>query len=298
MIQRTISTILFWLSLLLGLSNSSPPCHLYGCEHYYLPAPPGKTPPCAKPGKTYCENVEQYPTHVIQYLVERWQYDYNTLFTSERKENLKLRPTYGPPPFTGYHYEPKSDTPSFYDKPPSIKAFTSNFNQTQIHEGYPDRKYPLGNPNLHLLSDDPGFIYSAILHPELAGGDVTHYDPGSWWKRYTRSSRSKRQSSTTSLCPTSSQFIMPQAALNNKGNWMYIVNLDTDRRYRQLVRSETCVTTQCNGICSLPNGYTSRCEQQFVQKRLVALDRAGDNLYTDLFWLPHCCICQISQNIR
>lgn len=74
------------------------------------------------------------------------------------------------------------------------------------------------------------------------------------WNRYTRSQRSSaddklrnhRQANgqtngtTMQLCPTRSQFVMPKTALNNKGNWMYVVNLDQDR-YTQLVRSETCM---------------------------------------------------------
>ena len=51
--------------------------------------------------------------------------------------------------------------------------------KTQVHSGYPDRRYPLGNPQQYLYSDDPGYIYSAILQP-----DVTHYDPDQWWKRF------------------------------------------------------------------------------------------------------------------
>lgn len=50
----------------------------------------------------------------------------------------------------------------------------------------------------------------------------------------------------------------------------------------------------CNGICSLPSGYTSQCEQQYIQKRLVALEGGGNQLYTDLFWFPHCCVCKIA----
>lgn len=68
--------------------------------------------------------------------------------------------------------------------------------------------------------------------------------------------RKKRQSSGRSaLCQTSVQFIMPQAALNNKGesclryynltvllkfigNWMFVVN--EDKSVRQLVKTELC----------------------------------------------------------
>lgn len=55
--------------------------------------------------------------------------------------------------------------------------------------------------------------------------------------------KQKRQSTLTSqvLCQTVTNYIMPRAALNNKGNWMYVVNLpEVDRKYSQLVKSETC----------------------------------------------------------
>lgn len=55
-------------------------------------------------------------------------------------------------------------------------------------------------------------------------------------------------------------------------------------------------STTCDGICSLPDGYSSKCEQQYVQKRLVALEGSGDRLYTDVFWIPHGCSCQITPN--
>ncbi|XP_055318359.1 protein spaetzle 5 isoform X2 [Sitodiplosis mosellana] len=105
--------------------------------------------------------------------------------------------------------------------------------------------------------------------------------------------RPKRQSAgREQLCQTTYQYITPQAALNSQGNWMYIVNqVDTTR---QLVRTETCASTVCSNICQLPNGYSSRCEQKYVQKRLIALNADGTNLYTDTFWFPSCCQCTIA----
>lgn len=70
--------------------------------------------------------------------------------------------------------------------------------------------------------------------------------------------RKKRQSpGRSTLCKTSTQYIMPQAALNNKGllhhipwdafsksqfwftgNWMFVVN--ADKSARQLVKTEFC----------------------------------------------------------
>lgn len=53
-------------------------------------------------------------------------------------------------------------------------------------------------------------------------------------------------------------------------------------------------STVCSNICQLPNGYSSRCEQKYVQKRLIALNADGTNLYTDTFWFPSCCACTIA----
>lgn len=45
-------------------------------------------------------------------------------------------------------------------------------------DGYPDRRYPLGHTQPFLNDEDPGYIYSALLQPQ-----VTHYNPADWWKR-------------------------------------------------------------------------------------------------------------------
>lgn len=55
--------------------------------------------------------------------------------------------------------------------------------------------------------------------------------------------RSRRQSTLNAetLCRTRTQYIVPRAALNNKGNWMYVVNMpEVDSRATQLVKTETC----------------------------------------------------------
>lgn len=55
--------------------------------------------------------------------------------------------------------------------------------------------------------------------------------------------RVKRQSNpdTIALCPTQAQYIAPKAALNNQGNWMYVVNFPGQNKYTQLVKSEKCL---------------------------------------------------------
>ncbi|XP_071442525.1 protein spaetzle 5, partial [Hetaerina americana] len=286
-----------------------PQCDHYGGPgcHPFLPAPPGKRPACATPGATFCEKTEHYPSHLIQYLIERWGYDYTSFLADESRIEYKTpRP---PPPYHPYHYTPGiTKVPTYYYPPPPQHVVPHTqygpppVNASTPFAGYPDRRYKL----------DPQFVgplvYTAVV-------SAPPYTPsGDWWARFSRSvesqpkadgeekkkSREKRQATPANvqkLCPTNSQYIMPKAALNNRGNWMYVVNLnEVNDRYTQLVKSETCVrSSSCNGLCSLPNGYTSSCQQQYVQKRLVALEGSGDRLYTDVFWFPHCCVCQITQ---
>ncbi|XP_046393934.1 protein spaetzle 5 [Ischnura elegans] len=292
-------------------AGGGPPCDHYGgrgCRPF-LPAPPGKRPSCASPGATFCEKPEHYPTHLIQYLIERWGYDYSSLLTDESRMEFKTPRPPAPYPSYHHHHSPPSAVPTYYYPPPAPHHYdashhtTAPFNASTTFAGYPDRRYKLDPP--HLVGP---LVYTAVV--------PAPYTPsGDWWTRFSRSvdvqpksgegeeekksSRPKRQSAsanTQKLCPTNAQFIMPKAAMNNRGNWMYVVNLnEVSDRYTQLVRSETCVSSTCSGLCSLPNGYTSSCEQQYVQKRLVALDGSGDRLYTDVFWFPHCCVCQITQ---
>ncbi|KAJ2946869.1 hypothetical protein O0L34_g16201 [Tuta absoluta] len=107
--------------------------------------------------------------------------------------------------------------------------------------------------------------------------------------------RPRRQAGNTmELCKTRTEFITPRAALNNRGAWRYVVNMPDNMT--QLVRAEICTSSVCDGICSVPNGYTSRCEQKYIQKRLVALEASGSSLYTDLFWIPSCCQCTFVNN--
>jgi len=108
--------------------------------------------------------------------------------------------------------------------------------------------------------------------------------------------RDRRQSSDPDqLCPTVSQYIMPRAAVNSQGDWMYVVNMPNEPEFQQFVRSEICISESCRGLCSVPTGLSSKCSQQFVQKKLVALHPGGDKLVEDIFWFPSCCVCQVTQ---
>ncbi|XP_023168064.2 protein spaetzle 5 [Drosophila hydei] len=382
--------------------STPPSCGLYGappCQ--FLPAPPGQTPNCARPGKTYCEHVDNYPTYLIKSLVRKWGYEAASLLVDETWEE-----------FSAVAW---SDTPVFYD-PKSIFP-QRDFANGQDFNGYsyqtPFGSVPqrgVGNslfaPNpttktptyLLYTSSGPGGGYraggqqhgghsgsgsgSGSRHLYYNNYGKTPYNATLWLKRLVRdlslkqnaiqaqqsemqqlkdeavkmakdareeqevkkqqkqdqegdqeeeqeqqqeqqkrsmrdvslnmdlldivgvsdnnnnnkkNSRAKRQSpSRSSLCETTSQFITPQAALNSRGNWMFVVN--EENTARQMVKAELCASNTCSNLCDLPNGYNSRCEQKFVQKRLIALQGNGQNLYTDTFWFPSCCVCTIAAN--
>ncbi|XP_035907749.1 protein spaetzle 5 isoform X2 [Anopheles stephensi] len=109
--------------------------------------------------------------------------------------------------------------------------------------------------------------------------------------------RPKRESELgkETLCSVRERYITPQTALNTKGNWMFVVNQENSR---QLVKTEVCASTECSNLCSFPVGYSSRCEQRYVQKRLVTLDPSGRNLYVDTYWFPSCCVCSLYSGNR
>ncbi|XP_050307073.1 protein spaetzle 5-like [Anthonomus grandis grandis] len=321
--------LMIWINYIVGhTSMSCTPEYGPNPVCRYLPAPPGKTPRCARPGYTYCEFPDHYPTERIYLLIQKWQFNHQSLIINEAKDDFNAmfftppNTLYGPPSTDGYHYP----QPIYIPKPEQVfseqgglylppKPATQNFTAWNVGG------YPSYNPR------DGEFLTYKYTSNIPAGS--THFNPPSTyyindiWKRnerLRRSLRKKRSTYTLSnngtstadvlirtkrqspirgrpLCRSRSNFIMPKAALNSKGNWVYIVNTpETNQKYTQLVKSEMCIDSNCGGLCQLPQGYTSTCEQKYVQKRLIALDASGSDLYSDTFWFPSCCVCTVSNN--
>ncbi|KAJ0179695.1 hypothetical protein K1T71_004286 [Dendrolimus kikuchii] len=397
--------LLIWMTVRGGDGYSCP----YGQHCLYEPAPPGRSPPCAQPGLTYCLHPDPYPEKIIRQLIDAGQYDIRTLLSDETRDDFTTtkKPEYpydyGPNslphidqislvnegPFikgynTKYHNRYNHDIyahktplqpPSPSDPSPyNINSFQSaNFSKFGFHgyspNGYWDQnrnqygdydKKGYRNPSPGLGGYNPNYYESQNFYPNYetpewfrqTSGGVTQYNPHEWWKYVspsradvaversvtfptrtstlrkrkkrnaelvresekrkltgaealrialglasveTAAERPRRQAANAlELCDVRTQFITPRAALNNKGSWKYVVNMPDNMT--QLVRAEICASTTCNGLCSLPTGYTSRCEQKYIQKRLVALQPSGQNLYTDIFWIPSCCQCVIAIN--
>ncbi|XP_063975379.1 protein spaetzle 5 [Diachasmimorpha longicaudata] len=317
--MRILGQLLLMVLVVEGsLGGWREPCGSYGCPHQprydepFVPAPPGHTPRCAKPGQTFCETLEHYPKQLIKFLVEKCSYNFASVLRDESPSDFNVyrgKPDYN----HGYVY-PRQEVPKFYSQPIAPASYPV-VNQSPVvygaatndseHEGYQYRA-PADNHHNPLLLDNVMKYEGGQTFPSewIANGNTRRETINR--NRSHRenpflppNNRAKRQvsSEVISLCETNSQYLMPRAALNKRGNWMYVVNLpETRENYSQLVKTETCSTTTCNGLCSLPLGYVSRCEQQYVQKRLVALEGSGDRLYTDVFWFPHGCACQVVQN--
>ncbi|XP_029048865.1 protein spaetzle 5 isoform X1 [Osmia bicornis bicornis] len=331
----------FILLIITSLANShNEPCLEYGCPgrpqyEPFVPAPPGHTPNCAKPGQTFCESPDHYPRQLIKFLVEKCSFDFSSVLRDESKDDFNIYrsvPDYA----EGYDYTPHRG-PQLHSQPlPFLPPQYPLRGQPALIYGSPSNDthqngYRYSTPaqrNPFLVDGTPSVKYHPVgqrtpeRHFYSQSQSLNSFGQGqTWWaNRYTRNSkaaprsvyenpllkysnpskmRNKRQSNLDSipLCPTVPQYITPRAALNNQGNWMYVVNLqDQNQKYSQIVKSEKCSTSTCNALCSVPAGYTSKCQQQYVQKRLVALEGSGNQLYTDVFWFPHGCSCQIMLN--
>nr|XP_046919889.1 rho GTPase-activating protein gacU-like [Dermatophagoides farinae] len=116
-------------------------------------------------------------------------------------------------------------------------------------------------------------------------------------------SRYKRQAdeapiSIEPLCPSRTILLEPKAALNDRRQWKYVVNLaDRDRRLRQAIKVEVCMTPNapCSNQISLPFGFVSRCRQKYIKKKLISLDESGQSISSENFFAPSCCVCEVSR---
>ncbi|XP_044742949.1 protein spaetzle 5-like [Chrysoperla carnea] len=86
----------------------------------FVPVPHGKTPECAhRPGQTYCEEVQDYPKYLIKSLLDKWCYDFNTLFLSETPIDFNGNVVRNPHPTThGHHIQPVYGPPNHV--PPNV----------------------------------------------------------------------------------------------------------------------------------------------------------------------------------
>ncbi|XP_015782050.1 protein spaetzle 5 [Tetranychus urticae] len=120
--------------------------------------------------------------------------------------------------------------------------------------------------------------------------------------------RVKRQSNNIAnslegeeVCRTRTMFLSPRAALNDKSEWKYVVNLaEKDANLKQVIKVDVCqqANSPCSSSISLPFGFKSRCKQKFIKKKLLSLDPDGSSTSSENFFVPSCCVCEIVNQLR
>ena len=169
--------------------------------------------------------METFPTlrEVIEYLVKSYSFDFKTLLQDESTDSLMTSMT------TRYRG-------LFFCRNRNLNSSTSNF---------PSSNVTISQPSQH---------HAVVARPPYSGpyanGKIEH---DHWRPRYAPVPSRRQQSSQSNsrvtrqieneekLCPTTSSFITPRTAVNTRGNWMYVVNLDgADQQNTQLVRTERC----------------------------------------------------------
>ncbi|KAF2360727.1 Spaetzle [Trinorchestia longiramus] len=277
----------------------------------FMPAQPGETPSCVKdPRLTFCTDPDDYPKDRIRYLLENDMFDLSSVLQDETRDTYTFEamnppaPHYGPqhgylPPPAMTYSNVSIPSKVTYKGSPSYASYLPPASSPPHASHSPPRGYgPSKFPSNH-RGDGPGYMKGSHRHalsfPAPGGNPIKAQ---AWWRKTsTGSMRYRRQAPAGpddgDLCPSRAAYIRPRAAQSISGDWMFLVNLDDNPRYTQLVRSETCLQNECSGACQAPPGTTAVCQQQFVQKRLVALDGTGDQLSQDIFWFPSCCVCKI-----
>ncbi|XP_076049063.1 uncharacterized protein LOC143029848 isoform X2 [Oratosquilla oratoria] len=244
----------------------------------------------AQPTMTY-----DYRPPPSSYLPPR--HNSSTRYTSPSNTYGPPPPPPPPPPQHSNAYGPPPRPPSNSYGPPTSSYGTNPPPQTSSrYPGSYDRPDPDGEgggpyPRYPKQSSRRPYLHSGLSPPPPPRAPPK---PQPWWKRFVRSSRQRRQSAEMDLCPVRADYITPQAARNNQGDWKFLVNLnEVNPQYTQLVRSEKCISNRCTGVCNVPEGFIAVCQQQYVQKRLISLDSSGERLSTDAFLFPSCCVCKV-----
>eukprot|EP00092_Neocalanus_flemingeri_P059929 GFUD01071780.1.p1 GENE.GFUD01071780.1~~GFUD01071780.1.p1 ORF type:complete len:213 (-),score=49.68 GFUD01071780.1:4-642(-) len=102
------------------------------------------------------------------------------------------------------------------------------------------------------------------------------------------------------ICDVETDYIMPRAAKNKEGKFMFIVNHpEGANEYIQLVRVATCISAgeEC-GQGRLASSFSTKCNQDYLDHKLVALSATGEELVVDTFTFPSCCTCLMNTGLE
>merc|ERR1712198_731581 len=102
------------------------------------------------------------------------------------------------------------------------------------------------------------------------------------------------------ICNVETSYIMPRAAKNKKGKFMFIVNQPKGAvEYIQKIRVATCTAAgdEC-GEGRLASPVSTQCHQEYSDHKLVALSDTGEELIVETFSFPSCCTCLMESTLE
>ena len=104
----------------------------------------------------------------------------------------------------------------------------------------------------------------------------------------------EEDSTFENICGSSSVYTRPRAAMNKEGKERFIVNQpDGAEEYVQLVKVVMCELAGEECGWGVVAGRETRCQQEYLDHKLVALSDRGQELVIDTFTFPSCCTCLI-----
>jgi len=102
------------------------------------------------------------------------------------------------------------------------------------------------------------------------------------------------------VCQTEKRRITPRGALNTEGEFMWILNEQKGehQNYVQVVETTLCRESGSECLSGQIYGHRTRCKQEYTEHKLLALDRAGEELIIDTFRFPSCCTCHVEKTFE
>ncbi|CAM1298548.1 SPZ5 (predicted) [Pycnogonum litorale] len=279
--------------------------HRYSSRSYYVsdyrkPKNEFKPGPlyCPENGKTVCDNVDKYPSDLIYGIVSHIKtsnFNMSSLFSDERNGDQNPHIKYDPRPpqddgYVIYQHSIRYD----YNVPPPLH-----------HEYYLDHPRPWTEQQTYQYSH-----YRRQSKSHLRDDDNDNHDDDDDSKQKStrrhrgdgafRHRRRGRSQDVETPCRSRSKFISPKAAMNENSEWKYVVNVaGRNPNYKQVIKVDICESPGdiCSEDISLPFGFRQSCRQKYIKKRMLALDESGNGVSEENFFIPSCCICEISRDV-
>lgn len=98
------------------------------------------------------------------------------------------------------------------------------------------------------------------------------------------------------ICGLTTEYIMPRAAKNKEGQFRFLVNHPEGggEQYIQLVRVGKCHGEGEACGWGVITERETKCQQEYLDHKLVALSENGEQLVVDTFRFPSCCNCLVN----